>query len=272
MRRMEIGIGVVGWLTVLLMLVLIAVLVDHWLLSLNVPLRSLFFGGLIAWTIWWVPQKLIPALTRPIHPEHAARRIELQFPEMKESLISWLQLSTSQEHTPKGVLAAVGRFAARNLKGSQSDSILDNGNLLKLTTFFVASLLAFTIYSFSAPKSSLISIARILMPWADINPATRVAILEVSPGSITITQGTNLPIQVSTRGVLKQDKVNLRFDLSDGQRIGESMPLQPEVEGLSYKINLGESIGGVHQPLTYWIEAGDATAGPFYRIGSPCIH
>ncbi|MCU0712945.1 MAG: hypothetical protein MUC43_12860, partial [Pirellula sp.] len=263
MRRIEIGIGLVGWFTILLMLLLSAVLIDHWLLTLNVPLRSLFFASLIAWSFWWVPKRLIPVLVRPIHPEHAARKIELQHPEMKESLISWLQLSTANEHTPKGVLAAVGRFAARNLKGSQSDSILDNGNLLKLTTFFVASLLAFAIYSFSAPKSSLISVARILMPWAAINPATRVSILEVAPGSTTITQGTNLAIRVSTRGVLKQDAVSLRFDLSDGQRIGETLPLKPEVEGLSYQINFGESIGGVHQPLTYWIEAGDAVAGPF---------
>ncbi|WP_146675039.1 hypothetical protein [Pirellula sp. SH-Sr6A] len=263
MRRLELGIGVVLWLTGVLMLIVLAVFVDHWVAPLPRLARLLFCAAIVFFSLWWIPKRVFPLLLKPIHPEHAARKIESLYPGMKESLISWLQLSTADDPTPRGVLAVVGRFAARNLHGADSGSVLDTGSLLKWTTFFVTSLLAFLIYSFAAPKSSVVSLARILMPFAAIDPASRVQILEVSPGSTTITQGTNLIVSVSTRGMYKQDEVHLRYDLSDGQKVGQRVKLKPEIEGLSYSVHFGEGIGGLHQPFTYWIEAGDAVEGPF---------
>ncbi|MFN7448061.1 MAG: hypothetical protein ACK5RF_07240 [Pirellula sp.] len=263
MRRLELGIGVVAWLTTLLLLLVAAVFIDHWVLPLNTFARFTVCGLLIAWTAWWVPRRVIPLLFQPIHPEHAARTIEKLYPSMKESLISWLQLSTTDDRTPRGVLAVVARFAARNLKGAESASVLDTGALLKLTSFFAVCLFAFIIYIVAAPKSSVVAISRIMMPWASISPASRVVITEVKPGTTKITQGTNLPISIGTRGMYQQDEVYLRYDLSDGQKVGQRIRMKTDVEGLSYSINFGEGIGGIHQPLSYWVEAGDAVAGPF---------
>jgi hypothetical protein len=263
MRRLELGIGVVIWLITLLLVLVVAVFIDHWLAPLNILARFVVCGLLIAWTVWWLPRRVIPLLFKPIHPEHAARTIEKLYPSMKESLISWLQLSTTDDRTPRGVLAVVARFAARNLNGAESASVLDTGALLKLTSFFAVCLFAFIIYIVAAPKSSVISISRIMMPWASISPASRVVITEVKPGSTKITQGTNLPISIGTRGMYQQDEVYLRYDLSDGQKIGQRIRMKTDVEGLSYSINFGEDMGGIHQPLSYWIEAGDAVAGPF---------
>ncbi len=263
MRRLELGIGIVLWLTGILMLLVVAIFLDHWIAPLPVAARLLFCIAIVLFSVWWVPRRIVPLLFKPIHPEHAARKIESLYPGMKESLISWLQLSTANDPTPRGVLAVVGRFAARNLKGADSGSVLDTGSLVRWTTFFITSLCAFLIYSFAAPKSSAVSLARIVFPFASINPASRVRILEVSPGSTTITQGTNLIVSVSTRGMYKQDEVHLRYDLSDGQKVGQRVKLKPSVEGLSYSVHFGEGIGGLHQPFTYWIEAGDAVEGPF---------
>lgn len=263
MRRTELGLGIVGWLTVMLLILVIAVFWDHWFSPMNVLLRSTFFVVLIGWAIWWLPRKVFPLLVRPIHPEHAARKIESLYPDLKESLISWLQLATRDEPTPRGVLAIIGRFAARNLRGADSKTVLDNGNLLKLTAFFIACLLSFLIYSFAAPKSTWISLSRIFMPWASIAPASRVLITEVIPGDTTVTQGTNLLVNVSTRGMYQQDAVFLRYDLSDGQKVAQRVPMKMDIQGLSYSLLFGDSFGGIHQPLSYWIEAGDAVAGPF---------
>jgi hypothetical protein len=61
----------------------------------------------------------------------------------------------------------------------------------------------------------------------------------------------------------KGDSVFVRYDLSDGQRVGQRLKLNEELEGINYKLDFGKSFGGIHQPLQYWIEAGDATEGPF---------
>ena len=221
MRRLELGIGIVVWLTTLLLLLVAAVFIDHWVVPLNTLARFAVCGLLIAWTAWWVPRRVIPLLFQPIHPEHAARTIEKLYPSMKESLISWLQLSTTDDRTPRGVLAVVARFAARNLNGAESASVLDTGALLKLSSFFAVCLFAFIIYIVAAPKSSVVAMSRIMMPWASISPASRVVITEVKPGTTKITQGTNLPISIGTRGMYQQDEVYLRYDLSDGHKVGQ---------------------------------------------------
>jgi hypothetical protein len=119
------------------------------------------------------------------------------------------------------------------------------------------------IYFFASPKSGLTSAARMLMPWANIAPATRVQFANITPGATTIMQGGSLPIDVTVKGLHKNEKVFLRYDLSDGQSKGQTIPLKEEIQGISYKLDFGKDLGGLHQPLTYWIHAGDAVAGPF---------
>ncbi len=264
MRRVELGVGVTGWLCVLVIFFLAAILVDHWLWPLNTIARFAVLVSLVGWTVWWVPKRILPLLFQSIHPEHAARRIERQHPEMKESLISWLQLSTRTEHTaPRGVLATVGRFAVRNLGGQDSTAIIDSANLIRLAALLFGFLLTGTVYLFASPKSGTTSIARILMPWSNIAPAARVRIVSVAPGTTTITQGTILPISVTVRGMLKGDQVFVRYDLSDGQQIGQRLKMSEDIEGINYRLDFGKSFGGIHQPLSYWIDAGDASSGPF---------
>ncbi len=264
MRRVELGVGITGWLSVLVIFLLAAILVDHWLWPLNSIARFAVLTSIVVWTLWWVPKRILPLLFQSIHPEHAARRIERQHPEMKESLISWLQLSTHTEHTaPRGVLATVGRFAVRNLGGQDSTSIIDSANLIRLAALLFGFLLTGTVYLFASPKSGTTSLARILMPWSNIAPAARVRIVSVAPGTTIITQGTSLPISVTVRGMLKGDQVFVRYDLSDGQQIGQRLRMNEDIEGINYRLDFGKSFGGIHQPLSYWIDAGDASAGPF---------
>ena len=263
MRRVELGIGIAGWLCTIVVFLLTVILIDHWLWPLNTFARFAVLFFLIAWSAWWIPRRILPLLFQSIHPEHAARKIESQFPEMKESLISWLQLSTSENTAPKGVLAVVGRFAVRNLGGQDSSNIVDSANLIRIAALLFGFLLTGTVYLFVSPKSGTTSLSRMLMPWANIAPAARVRILNVAPGDTTITQGTNVPIAVTVRGMHKGDSVSLRYDLSDGQQVGQLLKMNEELEGINYRLDFGKSFGGIHQPLQYWIQAGDATAGPF---------
>ena len=264
MRRIELGVGITGWLCVVVIFMLTAILIDHWLWPLNTIARFAVLSFLLTWTLWWVPRNILPLLFQSIHPEHAARKIEKQYPEMKESLISWLQLSTNTEHAaPRGVLATVGRFAVRNLGGQDSSAIIDSANLIRLAALLFGFMLTGAVYLFASPKSGTTSIARMLMPWSNIAPAARVRIVDVAPGSTKITQGNSLPISVTVRGMHKGDQVFVRYDLSDGQQIGQRLKMNEEIEGINYRLDFGKSFGGIHQPLRYWIDAGDSNAGPF---------
>jgi hypothetical protein len=262
MRRVELGVGIVGWLCMIVTVLLISVLIDHWLWPFHFLARLAVFCFLIGWSVWWIPRRVLPPLMQPIHPEHTARRIESQFPQLKESLISWLQLST-ENAAPRGVLAVVGRFAVRNLGGNDSSNIIDSANLIRLAALLFSFLMTGAVYFGVSPKSGVTSLARMLMPWANIAPAARVQIVDVSPGNATITQGSSLSLGVTVRGMHQGDNVRIRYDLSDGQLVGQKLNMQTEIEGINYRLEFGETFGGIHQPLNYWVEAGDAVAGPF---------
>ncbi|MFN9987027.1 MAG: DUF4175 family protein, partial [Pirellula sp.] len=263
MRRTELSYGIMMWLTMILFVLSASVLVDHWVWEFHTLARFAVLVAIVLWTIWWIPKKIIPPLFHSINTEHAARAIEQQFPECKNSLISWLQLSGTDSASPKGVVAYVGRYAVRNLKGQDANSIVDSSTIVRLSAAFLGCLLCGMIYLFASPKSGFTSIARMLAPWADIAPATRVNILEVIPGTTTVTQGGSLPLSVTVRGMHQGEGVRVRFDLSDGQIVGETVSMTPEIQMINYKLDFGKSFGGIHQPLKYWILAGDAVAGPF---------
>ena len=130
-----------------------------------------------------------------IHPEYAARQFELQDPRSKDSLISWIQLNDPTHPAPKSVLNFVGRYAFGFLRNSDATQVADTGNLVRLTAAFFGCLLCTLIYFFASPKSGLTSTARMLMPWANIAPATRVQFTQVTPASTTIMQGSSIPPQ-----------------------------------------------------------------------------
>jgi uncharacterized protein YjbI with pentapeptide repeats len=262
-RKTELYFGWMILVGVLLFSILSFVLIDHWVWEFNQPVRFCLWIGLAAWSLWWFFRRVLPPMRYKIHPEYAARQFELQDPRSKDSLISWIQLNQAANTAPKSVLNFVGRYAFGFLRNSDASQVADNANLIRLSAACFGCLLCTMIYFFASPKSGLTSAARMLMPWANIAPATRVQFANITPGATTIMQGGSLPIDVTVKGLHKNEKVFLRYDLSDGQSRGQTIPLKEEIQGISYKLDFGKDLGGLHQPLTYWIHAGDAVAGPF---------
>ena len=262
-RRTELFYGWMVWLTGLLFALTFFILVDHWLWEFNRFTRLAVFVFLALWSVWWFARRIIPPMLHPINPEHAARVIEKQLPDTKDSLISWLQLNRTDATPPKSVLNQIGRYAFRYIKNADSTQVADTANLIRLSAAFFGCLVCVAVCFFASPKSGWTSAGRLLLPWANIEPATRVQFVQITPGTTTVMQGSSLPLDVMLRGLHKNEKVQLRYDLSDGQVQGEIVPLHEEIQGVHYKLDFGKSFGGIHQPLTYWITAGDAKAGPF---------
>ena len=262
-RKTELFYGWMILLSTLLFSMFLFVLIDHWIWEFNQPIRLALWIGLVLWSIWWFIRRILPPLRFKIHPEYAARQFELQDPRSKDSLISWIQLNDPTHPAPKSVLNFVGRYAFGFLRNSDATQVADTGNLVRLTAAFFGCLLCTLIYFFASPKSGLTSTARMLLPWANIAPATRVQFTQVTPASTTIMQGSSIPIDVTIKGLHKNEKVYLQYDLSDGQLRGQTVPMKEEIQSINYKLDFGKDSGGLHQPLTYWIHAGDAVAGPF---------
>ena len=66
MWRVELGVGITGWLCVIVIFLLTAILIDHWLWPLNTIARMAVLTFLVGWTAWWVPRRILPLLFQSI--------------------------------------------------------------------------------------------------------------------------------------------------------------------------------------------------------------
>ncbi len=238
------------------------ILIDHWVWPIHDAGRYLVWLALVAGSVAWLAIRVVPLLGRSINPEYAAKKIEETIPEMKDGLISWLQLATHGA-TPRGVLNTVGRYVARQLRGQEVGSVADAFTAMKLAAMLVGLILIAAIYLAVSPKDGSITIRRLLLPWAKIAPATRVQIQSLTPGDASVTEGSHLNVSVQVRGWRRGDIARIRFSTDDGQTRDRTVEMQPEIEGVAYVAELGKSFGGLVQPLHYYVDVGDATAGPF---------
>lgn len=245
-------------------------MIDHWLLPLPVLGRWLFWiigvGGTAGWMVWY----LFPVILQRINPVYAARRIEQSNPQFKDGLVSWLELEQLPDNgVPRGIMAGLARHAAKYLHDQDPSSTVDSSALIRVAGILLLIFASLSVYTMASPKSVVASGQRILMPWLSLEAPTRVRILEVKPGACELTQGLPLKLNVTLRGLRRGEPVSARFSTVDGQLRDQKRTLQSVTEGYSYAGSLSTDSTGVEHELDYWIEAGDAVAGPFRVTISP---
>ncbi len=255
-----------GWIAAMLLIWLAACAVDHWLWPLASWGRWLFWASGVAAAVWWLGWRLLPLIVRRINPVYAAKRIEHLVPEFKNGLISWLELESLPAHgVPRGVMSALAYRAARFIGGQDPSATVDTSPLIKIIGGVLLLSTGLVLYTMLSPKSVFLTGQRILIPWSSLAPPTRVHILEVKPGAIELTQGKPLEVEVAVKGLRRDEKVVVRCSTLDKQFQNQRTPLTATTEGFRYAGRVVTESQGIHQPLDYWIEAGDASSGP-YRV------
>jgi hypothetical protein len=109
----------------------------------------------------------------------------------------------------------------------------------------------------------VISAKRVLMPWANIVPASRVTIDAIEPGEVTVSRGDNLVVSAEVRGVGDDNSVVLKYTTRDGRAVDKRLNMKVSPDGIRYEGRLPKDDGksadvGLSESLTYRIEAGDA--------------
>ncbi len=266
----------------MLLLLLAAAVAEHWILpgGMGRTTRMLAFVALCGWTIWYSVRHVWPLISQRINPAYAAAAIEQTNPSLKNSLLNLLFLRDQQVRVPAKVFKAVEQQAATRLASADVDPAVDRSHLIHIGYAVVALVLIAAVYKVASPKDPLASAARVLAPWADIAPPTRVAIQDVQPGSIEIARGSTLEVSAEVLGASAGEPIVLRYSTADeratGQRVemtarSGSFRFTSELPPKQSQVRTGPA--GLQQGLTYWIEAGDARSPKFEikMIDSPTI-
>lgn len=273
-RRMtkvvDIAVAMI-WLAIGAIAFLLAVaLAEHWLVpgGFGTLGRFVLFSILALWAGYIVYRRLAPLCLRPINPVYAAQTIEKSSPSLKNSLLNLLLFRRHRSDIPEAVYQTLEEQAAERLTHIPVDSAVDRTHLIRLGYVLLAVFILGALYTMFSPKSPLTAARRVLIPWADIPPASRVSIADVQPGSASVSRGELVDVSAAVRGTDDDDAVLLRYTTDDRQAVGKALPMTPTASGRRFQGRLPEDprpggVVGVARDLRYWIEAGDARSREF---------
>ena len=258
-KLMELGAGVVTFFAALVALVTAAVVLDH---TVTLP-RLARWAVLVALDGAVVVALVLAAgfLLRRLSDLYAARLIERNYPQFRNTLISYLEARNLPD-VPAGIKAFIEEQATEKAVNVNPDVVVSPRRLVVGAYALLAAILVFFFYALLSPKSVTVALRRIWEPAAHIAPATATRIVEVEPGSTAALIGSDLPVRVDLRGVLPE-RVVLRW--SREQELWEGLQLEPTNGGRRWQTTLAD----LEYDLYYYIEAGDARSRVFRLLVVP---
>jgi hypothetical protein len=255
---LELAIGV-------LLFLLVVAVVDHWIIPGGFPdvMRVVLFVVMVGSVCYFAYRRLWPLCRRAINPVYAAQTIEQASPTLKNSLINLLLFRQHRTDIPDAVFQTLEEQAAQRLTRVSVETAVDRTALIRIGYVLLAVVAVAGLYKVLSPKDPVIAAQRVLLPWSDIVPASRVAIAGVMPGSVTVSRGEFLDVSAEIRGIDDEDTVLLRYSTDDGQALDKPIAMTLAPDGLRFTGRLpegaaGSDRAGLAQNVRYRIEAGDA--------------
>ena len=236
------------------------IVIDQWIYSPGLMVRTLCFLTAGATLIWYCVARLWPVLTSKVTDEYAAWALEQEQPDFRQQLTSYVTLKDQQSGFRARVVKVIGARAASLLRINESLPAEAVGTfswwLVTIAAFFILAL-----YCVLTPKSPLVSAQRLFLPLATVEPAKRVTILDVQPGSVQVLAGRTVEFSAEVAGLYSDESVQCVW-ASDGPVRELPMDVDPDSGRYLAALSLDPSMSG---HIEYQITAGDAKSGP-YRL------
>jgi hypothetical protein len=265
-KLVDLATSLVLLATGVLAFLLAAAVVEHWLVpgGFSVAVRGVLFAILVGSVGYFAFRRLWPLLRRAINPVYAAQTIEQSSPTLKNSLINLLLFRQHRAEISDAVYKTLEEQAAQRLTRVPVDAAVDRSILIRVGYGLLAVVAVAALYKLFSPKDPFVAAERVLMPWRDIVPASRVTIRDIKPGALTLSRGESLTVSAEVRGITESDPVLLRYTTNDGRAIDKPLEMKLAPDGLRFEARLpdeaasaGNKLGLTHS-LKYYIAAGDA--------------
>jgi collagen type III alpha len=278
---LAVAVGAVAW-------ILAGVLIEHWLLP----------GGLPAWARWaWLAAGLtagavaavrwiVPLVLYRVNLVYAARAIERDHPELHNDLVNAVLVKERSGESAEAVVKSLRRRAARRLSGVANEGVVDRTPAIRLAWALAALVGLACLYQLFAPKSLVVSAARLLAPWSGFAAPSRVSIavprlawrapgeaptaadapgrsVEIVGGVAHLDRGRQLVVAAKVEGLAAGEQAELivrplRDDgTPDPAGAAWTMPLGTGAAGVRTVV-VPDEARGLDQSVELLIAAGDA--------------
>jgi len=259
LRGVDLTVGLLILVAGVVAYLLIAVVVDQWLLpnGLGFYGRLLLLLVLVMCGFAYFFRVVLPLCIRRISSVYAAHTIEQSQPSFKNGLINFLLMRGIRQEVSPVVFHAMEQQAAKDLSNTKIETVVDRARVIRLGYVLIGLAVVFSLYLIISPKNPFSSAARILVPWADIAAPTRVAIRDVDPGNAIVFHGQKIAVSANVSGLADSDQVLLWYTTDDRQTVNERMPMTVPDGGYAHQCTLPPGSLGLQQDLSYFITAGD---------------
>ena len=271
-KGVEISAALIGMIAATLAYLLLAAVADQWLIPGGLGLwgRSLLFlvlaAGLGYYFLW---QRLVPLVLRRINPIFAAQVIEQSRPSLKNSLINFLFLRRDRDEAVRDdlqrrVYLGLERTAATGVAQVEVEAAVDRVQVIRLGYLLAGVLLVACLYLLFSPKNPLVSFSRVILPWADIQPPTRVTLSEVTPGDTVAYQGDQLTVSAEIHGLRADEPVTLYYSTADHQSVDQAVAMTLPEGSYRHRGKLPPDDLELQQDLSYYLVAGDCKTRSYH--------
>lgn len=188
-----VTIVIVAWVSYLL----IAVMADQ-VVELSATVRLLLLSVCLLVTGSILVVKVILPSLKQVNTRFAARSIESADQRMKNSVLSYVELSEHSAELPAPILRTIENKAANDLSRIRIEDAIQPRHVLSALYFLAAVVVLFCLYSFFTTKSFGASIERVLLPLGATTPPTSTQLRIVfDPGATDPTEPTPIPADSS---------------------------------------------------------------------------
>ena len=261
-RLIEISISILTICVTVLLYLLVLGVVEHWFVTggISALTRTLLLIGLVVGLSFYVRDRLFPYFRYRISLAYAAHTIEQSEPRLKNSLLNFLFLRQQKQGVQEVVLRGLEQQAATGLSRVSVDLSLERRRLVHLGIVVIAIIFLGGLYTVFSPKSLVPEIGRMLVPWAEIDAATRVKIKNIQPGTKKVPLRSRVDISAEVKGLREGEPVAIVFSSAGGGAVDQRISMRAGPDSDDYAARLADSEKGIVSDLTYRIEAGDASS------------
>jgi len=247
---------------------LLFALFDQWIIpnGFSSTTRVLLLGGVALAGAGWIGWKIVYPWLQSINSLYAARQIENAHPELKGSLLAWVNLRDAGRPVPPSVLAALERRTAHQISQTNIDDAVDRSLLMRASYLLLGLVVATCLYTLLSPKKMSTTLWRALLPSSAVTAATRTEIRHVKPGDSEVLARDQVDVIAEVGGQIPEE-ATLFFSTADRRFVNQPIRMQklneapPRFQGrLS-----GDGGKGLLSDVSYYVQAGDARS-PTYLI------
>ncbi|WP_437186061.1 hypothetical protein SH668x_003189 [Planctomicrobium sp. SH668] len=252
---------------------LVFAIVDQWVIphGLSDSARLLLLSALGLIALGWVGWKILYPWMQSINTLYAARQIEAAHPELKGSLLSWVNLRQAGHEISPSILSALEKRTAHEMSNANLEQAVDRKSLMRGSYVLFSIIVVLCLYTFFSPKNMSTTLWRALMPASSVSAATQTEIRNVKPGTTEVLARDHVQVVAELGGKIPE-VVNLLFSTADRRFVNEPIRMQRTDEEIPrFQATLtGDGGKGLMSDVTYRIEAGDARSATYeIRVNQP---